>query len=269
MTAGGPEKIVFVGGAPRSGTTVTHALLCSSAQVSDYHPEVSFLRGLAIGYRNGLAAWRQHTSSFFKDRDDFRAHMRESFDLSIRRLWGALGERPILCMKDPLLTPFFPDLHALYPTKARFAVVVRHPYDVVRSRQAVHEKSGRAQPFSTADATAVAREYMASYQPILATRFGGRLFMFRYEDLNAERIRAGLAGFLDVDDLDPDRMWGQAAHLGDDPWGSPKYNKAIDLQSRFEPLAPDLAQPVAQICAPLMLRFNYETAGLLTGRSAT
>ena len=61
----GPSKIVFVGGAPRSGTSVTHALICTSRSVSPYHREISFFRGIPLAYRNGRAAWREHTRHFF------------------------------------------------------------------------------------------------------------------------------------------------------------------------------------------------------------
>jgi hypothetical protein len=259
MTAAdGPQNMVFVGGAPRSGTTVTHALLCTSKRVSDYHPEISFFRGLMIGFRNGRGAWKQHTSAFFADPEAFRLVMRESADVSMRHVWRALGASEILCMKDPLLTPFFPDLHQLYPREARFVVVVRHPYEVVRSRQEVHEKGGAQHTFGVADAAAAAREYLATYRAILAHNFSGKLFMFRYEDLLTEDIQAGLAKFIGVDDLDPGRMWGDGAQdLTNDAWSSPKYNKAIDLAPRLDTLSPVLAETVKTICAPIMQRFNY------------
>jgi hypothetical protein len=253
----GPQRIVFVGGAPRSGTTVTHALLCTSTQVCDYHPEISFFRGIPQSYRNGRVAWTQHTQAFFSDPEAFRLTMRQTADVPIGHLWRALGETPILCMKDPLLTPFFHDLRSLYPDKAWFVVVVRHSDDVIRSRQEVHEKSGLSRPFGPEDAAAVAREYLTTYQAILAQGFSGRLFMFRYEDLNTERIREGLASFLDVDDLDPSLMWGPTEAPKDDPWGSPKYNKPIDLDPRLGPLAPDLAAIGRTICAPILQRFGY------------
>lgn len=257
MAGDGPQKLVFVGGAPRSGTTVTHALLCTSNQVSPYHPEISFFRGFPTSYRNGRAAWKQHTHAFFDDQEAFRKMMREAADVPIRALWRRLGEAPILCMKDPLLTPFFRDVQALYPTESWFVVTVRHPCDVVRSRQEVHEKSGTGRPFGVADAMAVAREYMSYYQGLLSASFGGRLFLFRYEDLNEERIRTGLSQFVGVDDLMARPMWGGEKVPDDDPWSSPKYNQAIDLEARLSPLADELAQPVRQLCAPIMQRFNY------------
>lgn len=259
MTAERPQKLVFVGGAPRSGTTVTHALICTSARVSDYHPEISFFRGLAQAYRNGRGAWKQHTSAFFADPEDFRRHMRTTADLSLDRIWRAQGSAEILCMKDPLLTPFFPDLKLLYPTEAWFVVVIRHPYDIVRSRQEVHAKSGEARPFGPGDAAMVAREYMSFYQQILAQGFGGRLFMFKYEDLNSQQIQMGLAQFVGVDDLDATRMWGEAPpDMSADAWGSPKYNQAIDLAPRLDALTPELTQVTRTICGQMMERFGYD-----------
>jgi hypothetical protein len=184
--------------------------------------------------------------------------MRASADLSLDHLWRALGGAEILCMKDPLLTPFFADLRLLYPDEAWFVVVVRHPYDVVRSRQEVHARTGEARPFGPGDAAAVAREYVSFYQAILAQGFGGRLFMFKYEDLNSQQIQMGLAQFVGVDDLDPSRMWGEAPpDMSADAWGSPKYNQAIDLAPRLDALSPELAQVTRTICAPIMERFGY------------
>jgi hypothetical protein len=253
----GAEKLVFVGGAPRSGTTVAHAILCTSTKVSRYHPEISFFRGVPMAFRNGRASWKQHTHAFFEDPEAFRLLMRETADVSMNHLWRRFGEPPILCMKDPLLTPLFRDVHMLYPQEAWFVVVVRHPVDVVRSRQEVHEKSNTGRPFVASDAVAAAREYLAYYQSILASGFGGRLFMFRYEDLNMPRTREGLAQFLAVDDLFARPMWGEETVPDDDPWSSPKYNQAIDLEPRLSPLAAELADPVRQICAPIMARFGY------------
>jgi hypothetical protein len=258
MAESGPEKLVFVGGAPRSGTTVTHALICTSERVNDYHPEISFFRGIPSAYRNGKVAWDGHTSALFSDRDEFRGVMRRTADVSLDHVWRRLGKKPVLCMKDPHLTPFFPDLHELYPQEAWFVTVCRHPFDVVRSRQEVHEKTGLQQPFGADLAMAVAREYLAYYRAVLTTDFAGRHFMFRYEDLNAEAVRNGLAQVAGVDDLDVRKLWGAAPDTSDDPWGSPKYNGPIDLEPRLTPLAPALREAVRPICQPIMARFDYQ-----------
>ncbi|WP_421932549.1 sulfotransferase [Phenylobacterium sp.] len=257
MTATSPQKIVFVGGAPRSGTSVTHALICSADRVSNYHPEASFLRGLLPAYRFGKAAWQGHTKAFFPDPQAFRAHIRETLDLSIRRLSEALGRPEILCLKDPHLTPFFPDLAELYADQARFVTVCRHPLEVVRSRQAVHEQ-GEDRPFLDAGVVQVAREYLTYYSTVIRTDFGGRHFLFRYEDLNTERVQGGLAGFVGVERFNPDLMWRTAAPVERDPaWKSPKHGGVIALEPRFEPLQEPWAVMVREICRPIMARLDY------------
>jgi hypothetical protein len=256
----GPQQIIFVGGAPRSGTTVTHAVICTSDRTSRYHPEISFFRGLPIAFRNGRTSWRQHTSAFFADADAFRLLMRKACDMALHAVWEALDRSPNLCVKDPHLTPFFPDLNLLYPEKARFVVVVRDPRDVVRSRQEVHAKEFPDKPYTINDAIAVAHEYRRYYTTILRHNFAGRLFMFRYEDLDTDRIKDGIADFTGLDDLFKRPLWNGDNNVADDPWGSPKYNRSIDLGRRLSPLAPDIAEPVMTICQNIMDRFGYQRA---------
>ncbi|CAN5452127.1 hypothetical protein BH10PSE5_BH10PSE5_08610 [soil metagenome] len=182
FTASGPEKIVFVGGAPRSGTTVAHALICSADGVSPYHPEASFLRGLLPAWRNGKVAWDSHTKAFFDDMEAFRLHMRATVDLSLLHLWDVLERPAIRSLKDPHLAPFFRDLRELHPDISYFVTTCRNPLDVVRSRQEVHEK-GEARPFSGADAAVIAREYVAYYTSITdrfpcGSEITGRLMRF-------------------------------------------------------------------------------------------
>jgi hypothetical protein len=253
----GPEKIVFVGGAPRSGTTVTHALISTSEKVSEYRPEISFFRSLPIAYRNGRVAWPQHTSAFFEDQEAFRAVIRQSADVSLLHIWRTLDSQPILAVKDPLLTPLFPDLHELYPDIGWFVTVIRNPYDVVRSRQEVHDQSGTGRPFTVQDAGEVAREYMSYYRAVLNTNFGGRHFAFRYEDINSERLQNALAQFVGVNAFHVRPMWGKPRDLSGDPWNSPKYHQPIDLEPRLPPLAPELRQTVDSICAQMIERFGY------------
>lgn len=255
--------IFFVGGAPRSGTTVTHALICSSERMCDYHPEISYVTPMVRAYTIGLNNWDGHTSAFFAQREHFRLHMNGLVGQSFSHIHRALGQPEMLCLKDPLLTPYFPRLQELMGQRARFITVIRHPYDVIRSRQEVARKAHKE--FDANLARAVAREYMQSYRHIDNPGFGDSLIHFRYEDLLSDQVLAGLRAFTGCDDISPENVWGArrqaATNTGDtaakDPWFSPKYHGAIDLSSRLSPLASEFQAIANDICGPLMKRFGY------------
>lgn len=253
------QPIFFVGGAPRSGTTVTHALLCTSDRTSPYHPEISFVRPLFNAYAVGMQNWESHTYAFFKKPAHFKAHMCSSVMHSLNHVAKTQGDPEILCVKDPLLTPLFYWVHQLLGDRARFVTVVRNPYDVVRSRQEVAQKRGAI--FSAADATAVAEEYQRSYAHLDAASLQGSLFVFRYEDMTDQSVITGLQKFTSCEDISPDKVWAEKHAIdtsaSKDPWFSPKYHRPINTESRLDPLAQDFRAVVDRICAPMMDRFGY------------
>jgi len=261
--------IFFVGGAPRSGTTVTHALLCTSARMSAYHPEISYVTPIIKAYTVGLNNWTGHTRNFFAEREHFRQHIHGLANQAFSYLHLVLKHPEMLCVKDPLMTPFFPSVRDLFAERARFVTVVRHPYDVIRSRQEVASKAQRA--FTVANAHEVARQYNQAYQHIDNPAFGDKLIYFRYEDLLSDAVQDRIKEFTGCEDISTENVWGerkqQAATPSEaaskDPWYSPKYHGSIDLTSRLSPLADQYREVVDKICGKLMQRFDYETSRIL------
>jgi len=252
------QPMIFVGGAPRSGTTVTHALLCTSDRTSPYHPEISFVRPLFSAYSEGMQNWN-HTNSFFKEPSHFDVHMRFIVLHSLNHIAKVQGNPEILCVKDPLLTPLFPWVHQLLGDQSRFVTVVRNPYDVVRSRQEVVEKTGRA--FTIQDAASVANEYMRSYAHLDDKALQAVLFVLKYEDLIEPAVIAGLREFTGCDDISPDKVWAEQPQTNEaaakDPWFSPKYRRPINTENRLDPLGNEFRAVVDRICGPMMARFGY------------
>lgn len=253
------QPMIFVGGAPRSGTTVTHALLCTSQKTSPYHAEISFVRPLFNAYCVGMQNWEAHTRAFFKNPAEFKVHMRKCLNHSLNHLVKIQGNPEILCVKDPLLTPLFYWVQDLFPERVKLVTVVRNPYNVVRSRQEVIEKTGLA--FTVGDAAATAHEYMKSYLHIDAPSLQSSLFVLRYEDLMETSVLEQLRSFTGCDDIDPAKVWAETrqanAAAAANPWMSPKYYSAINTESRLSPLAAEYMAVVDRICAPMMNRFNY------------
>ncbi len=264
---GTESPIYFVGGAPRAGTTVTHALMCTPSKMNAYHSEISYVTPMVRAYMLGLENWSGHTSTFFAEREHFRLHMQGLIGQTFSHISRALGEPEILCLKDPLLTPYFPRLHTLLGARARFVTVIRNPYDVVRSRQEVASKAGR--DFTADEARGVCSQYLQSYQHIDNPAFGNNLIYFRYEDLLSEDVLTNLRNFTGCADMSTDNVWGKKPEEvaepetkgekgAKDPWFSPKYHSSIDLSSRLSPLSKKYRTIVNDMCEPFMKRFEYD-----------
>lgn len=257
-----PAKLVFVGGAPRSGTTIAHALLCTAPGASPYTPEISFFSFMVQAYWAGTANWDIHTHGLFPDRETFRRVLADGARSALAGIWRHLGEPQILCLKDPMLTPHFPVLSELLP-EAKFVTICRHPHDVVRSRQEVHEKGGRG-VFGPDDVKQVAEEYRHFYWTIFEHNFGERNFIFRYEDMEDAGLQARLAAFVGGSGFDQSRLWVMAdgkkrdtEASQADPTHSPKYSGGLDLSPRLDALRPDFQEVVTAICNPIMRPMNY------------
>ena len=263
--------VYFVGGAPRSGTTVTHALLCTSALVNRQHPEISYVTPLVRSYTLGLKSWDMHTHAFFASKEVFRQHIGDLLSQTLVQISDALGAPEILCLKDPMLTPHFSSLRALLGERARFVTVVRNPFDVLRSRQEVARKAN--QDFTPGMAQKICAEYMQMYRHMDHPAFGDSLMHLRYEDLLSDGVLKNLRDFTGCDDISPENIWGdtsqetmqralkkaeqKAGQAAVDPWFSPKYHGAIDLSRRLPPLGQTYRDVVNGVCAPLMKRFDY------------
>ncbi|MEY8120383.1 sulfotransferase [Falsihalocynthiibacter sp. BN13B15] len=254
-TANTSHTIIFVGGAPRSGTTITHQLLCTSELTNKYIPEPLFLRSIVDSYYLGVENWAKHTNPFFAENEHFRAHLAGHLLASINHISNTVKNPPILTLKDPLLTPGFPALRYLCQPHAKFVTVIRHPYHVVRSRQEVMHKMNL--PFDAQSVHALATEYMSTYQHIDKDPYLSEVeYYFKYEDLIAPNTIEELRQFTGLSDISVEKIGVNETFL-DDAWFSPKYGSKLDTLNRLDPLAPEFRKIVREICAPIMERFDY------------
>lgn len=255
------QTILFVGGAPRSGTTILHQLLCTSGDTNVYHPEISFVFPLVQSYERGVKSWDLHTKAFFDSPEKFRQHLAKYLNDSLQHVSHTLGQPKVLTVKSPNLTPHFPSVQTLLGEPARFVTTIRHPYTVIRSLQKVHNNLGK--PFSVKKASIGARQFMAAYRHLDNPKLADKEFVLKYEDLLDPKALQGLRAFTGLEDINPDKLGaGDPAKFTvpekNNPWYSPKYDAKIDLTNRLSPLKPPFRKTVYEICAPLMERFDYK-----------
>jgi hypothetical protein len=263
-TPTGPIKVIFVGGAPRSGTSVTHALLCTAPACNNYHPEISFARPIFEAYSVGMEHWEGHTSAFFQIPEHLKIHVRKLAQQSMSYIWRVVKQPKVLCVKDPLLTRNFVAVKTVMEWPSQFVTVMRHPYDVVRSQQEVYARSGVV--MDEMEVYRLSAEYMLSYAHVDDPEMEGSVFHFRYEDLGQPWLTDQLRAFTGMGGIDPALIWNEGSHeLTEqekaDPFFSPKYHGPIDTTRRLDPLDPAFQQIVIRVCGQLMERCGYHADG--------
>lgn len=236
--ASSPFVPVFVGGAPRSGTTMLHDLVCTSPEANDYVGECSYLSHLIRGYGIGIQMWDTHTLHYFDSQEQLLEYHAALTHQVLHDIHAKLGSPSFLVLKDPLLTARFGIVAMLLP-KAKFIVTVRDPRDVVASRMGVfrrqQESAGTNEVVTQTQIEAWCREYNATYAPFSKgpALFTDRIFVTRYESLVDPVSLASelerLSAVIGVPGIDPQRLWGERAGnvATNHPWGSPLYGRPM------------------------------------------
>ncbi|MEA3065717.1 MAG: hypothetical protein QOJ27_2169 [Sphingomonadales bacterium] len=181
------QRVMMIGGAMRSGTTVIHRALCTAGNSNPFISESWFLRDLLAMYRFRLARFEAMGEDQFGPAAAYGRMLAEDVEDYVRAVSARHGGPEILILKHPELIRNFADLAGLAPAML-FLAVVRDPRDVVASMKRVrdsHARDGIPGPLAGARTIAGLCDYYGShYGPLLdaAPALGARLKMVRYED---------------------------------------------------------------------------------------
>ncbi|MGD1901284.1 MAG: sulfotransferase [Geitlerinemataceae cyanobacterium] len=219
--------VLFVCGAPRSGTTLLQALLCSSPDTNPLIGEAIHLAHLVAAYGNSRDVHQLgETDDYFADLEDLRNFYRQAIAIPLDRVWRRTDRPRCLVLKSPGLTPHLPDLLELVPN-SRAVVAVRDPRDGAASLRAIGLKAevslSENEPLTIEQRLArqpsdrLAQHFCQHYATVLACRDAAvwaRLRFVRYEAL-VERPQAAIAqlqAFTGLDlSCDPARPWQRSA----------------------------------------------------------
>jgi Sulfotransferase family len=246
---------LFVGGAPRSGTTVLHALICTANNTNGYIEECSYFGGFMHPFLRGLETFDIHTKYYFSTREKFFDYHASILARLLSDIWRTVGSPEILALKDPLLTPCFHHLARMLK-RARFVVITRNPYDTISSRIEVMRRLNDGREPKTGEIRAVCLEYANWYRAILDNRdaLGDRLCIVSYEKLVMGEEYSILEA-LGIGEIQPDNVWSNAiTNIRDNVgggWFSTLYgqkltNASVGRHRRI--LTPKIKAMVDDIC---------------------
>jgi hypothetical protein len=226
---------VFVGGPPRSGTTILHAMICSSDKTNGFINECSYFTAFMHPLQVGLNTFEAHTRHYFESRDALLRNHEGILETELAKIWKRVGKPEILALKDPMLTPLFPLLGETL-SSARFVVSVRDPRATISSRIEVTKREQPGVAVTEQQIRAFCLEYVHMYRQIADARpvLGDRLCLVDYRDVAGSTAFDQLAAF-GLGKLDRQRVWAEPVsnpkEYADDVWATGLHGQQPSIAS--------------------------------------
>lgn len=253
-----PFLPVFVGGPPRSGTTILHAMICSSDKSNGFINECSYFTAFMHPLQIGLNTFEAHTRHYFDSREALIRNHAGILESELGKIWVRTGKPEILALKDPMLTPLFPLLGETL-SYAKFVVSVRDPRATISSRIEVTEREHPGVAVTDQQVEAFCREYVHMYGMIANARamLGERLCLVDYRDVAGGRALDQLTAF-GLGTLDSERIWAEPIsnprEYAGDVWATDLHGRqpSLDSVERFrQHLSLAVEQRIMDMCGPI------------------
>jgi hypothetical protein len=256
-----PFEPYFVVGAPRTGTTILHALICTDESVNDYIAEASYFTALLPPFKLGWNTFDQHTYAYFPGgRPEFARYHGQLLRAVLHDVWEQVGRPKKLALKDPVLSRQIGNLAQLLP-ESKYVLSIRDARDAVASRVTVMRKGNAQAVVSEQDILRICQEFNASYAPLLNAPdvFSGRALVVTYEGLSRSGNLKPVDSFMGIT-CQPDRVWkSDLTDINDTAnkteWRTEQYGRPLNADSignYASILTPQQVQIVLDQCGPLM-----------------
>jgi len=182
------QKILLVGGAMRSGTTVIHRALCTATNSNPYISESWFLFDLMNLYKWNLSRYEVRHADQFGHVRNFSELIKFNFQYYLNLVSTKYDDPEVLILKHPELTRHFQEIGLMFPSMS-FLAIVRDPRDVIASMKDVaakHKADGIISPQSRVKSIkGYCDQYRSYYDRIMQPPewLNARLAFTRYEDV--------------------------------------------------------------------------------------
>ncbi len=221
------DSLIFVGGIPRSGTTLvqnvidSHSKILGLPEFKNIHRIINLQRQMKDEVKKGfidLICTEQELNSYFKS-------FIKSFFEPLKKKHGY----EYISEKTPQNLLVFQDLIELFP-KSKFVLVVRDPRAIVNSTKKVNERARKQKVQSAVGSfyeytNKIREQYQLTNK--LIKKYPDKIFFIRYEDLvnDIERITKDFCQYMSIN-WEPEMMKpGEQHHLNEKGMLT-DYNKA-------------------------------------------
>jgi hypothetical protein len=256
-------RLILIGGAQRSGTTLMQTLLANAAE-SPILPEAHILSDILASYKRAKEFGKK-THFFYPSDDDLRAFFQSFADRHIADVVAAAKPRDVLVLKDPHFAQTMDEASVLLPGAVRI-VCLRDPRDIAASFIQIGQRQSSAKPtkYEKRDISYISHKILGSYR-LMTESVEPNAFIVRYEELAAnpkatlEKLARDSGLKLSFDRIDqPVWLDFQARH--ETSWISElEGGKAspASIGSFQRVLRGDEIAVVQHICGPIMSRYGY------------
>jgi hypothetical protein len=256
---------VFVAGAPRSGTTILHAIVCAAEKTNGYINECSYFTAFMHPLLIGLNTFDVHTKHYFATREALIQNHSDVLNNELLKIWVRTGRPEVLALKDPILTPLIPHLAEPLP-QAKFVVSVRDPRATISSRIEVVKRETQNSTVTDEQIRAFCYEYVHMYGTIAnhLSTLEDRILIVDYRDVVHGTALDKLSSF-GLGRIDTSLIWSNTIsdpnRPSSDVWATNLHGKmpsiaSIEryrehLDSRTEKMILDICAPVARALGAL------------------
>ena len=268
-------NIVFIGGAPCSGTTLVQEMLCSGPQTNPRLGEAKYLKALIQAFQVGQSHFPGGTEHFFASESAFIQFHQNILTSLFQAETEKHPQADWLVVKDNDFSGYLNEVMQLLP-HSRILILVRDPRDVIAAQlhkgQYMQAKELDPRYYRAEALPQLLQAYRRHYRPLLQTLkqtgYTQQFRVIKYEHLVTD-IQAGLTYLsewldLDLSHYNPQKPWGNTR-----PESRSQQNHSVNTQHPENPLSPAYigsyseyltpaqTQTIESGCRELIQVFNY------------
>lgn len=177
-------RIVIIGGAQRSGTTLTQTLIANALPNAPLLPEAHIPHDLLRSWKRAKSQWTK-TSQFYENKGDALHYFQSAMTMHLNDVAARYSAAEYLVLKDPNFVDALPEIVELIPA-ASILVCVRDPRDIVASFIKIGQRDTERKQttrYSRREISFICRKINASYRAIIECDIPPSVSLVRYEDI--------------------------------------------------------------------------------------